>query len=112
MDVTLNSDDIAALGTSTTLIKKGDGRLIIDTNMSEWSGDFGISNGYVRLAAKYADGQHSVGTLRLEPGATIELAGAANTLYLRRKYIYVGGTGVNGAGAVYSTANTQSQLFR
>ena len=111
-DYTITVSDTNALSTSNTLIKEGAGRLIIDKNMSAWSGDFGISNGYVRLSGNYADGKHSTGTLRLEPGATIELAGAANTFYLRRKYIYVGGTGVNGAGAVYSTANTQSQLFR
>ena len=111
-DYTITVADTNALSTSKTLIKEGAGRLIMDKNMSGWEGDFGISNGYVRLSGNYADGKHSTGTLRLEPGATIELAGAANTLYLRRRYIYVGGTGVNGAGAVYSTANTQSQLFR
>ena len=114
-DVTLNSDDITALGTSTALIKKGGGRLIIATDMSAWSGNFGISNGYVRLSETYADGKDGTGTLRLEPGATIELGGtgvAANKSMLHRKYIYIGGTGVNGEGAVYAIGNSQNQIFR
>ncbi len=117
-DVTLNSDDISALATNTTstaLIKKGGGRLIIATNMSGWSGDFGISNGYVRLATAFADGKQDTGTLRLEPGATIELGGtgvAKNQIMLRRQYIYIGGTGVGGAGAMYAIGNSQNQILR
>lgn len=113
-DVTLNSDDITALGTSTALIKKGGGRLIIATNMSAWQGNFGISNGYVRLSENYADGKQGAGTLRLEPGATIELGGtgvAANRTMLRRKNIYIGGMGVGGAGAVYAIGNSQNQIL-
>ena len=112
-DVTLNSDDITALGTSTALIKKGGGRLIIDTNMSAWSGNFGISNGYVRLMETQADGKQNTGTLRLEPGATIELGGtgvAANKAFLRRQNIYIGGTGVGGAGALYAIGASQNQI--
>ena len=74
-DYTITVADTNALSTSNTLIKEGAGRLIMDKNMSAWSGDFGISNGYVRLSENYADGKQGTGTLRLEPGATIELGG-------------------------------------
>ena len=60
-DYTLSVADTNALSTSKTLIKEGLGRLIIDKNMSAWSGNFGISNGYVRLSESYADGKENTG---------------------------------------------------
>ena len=112
-DYTITVADTNALATANTLIKKGGGRLIIDKNMSTWSGDFGISNGYVRLSESYADGKQGTGTLRLEPGATIELGGtgvAANKAMLRRQNVYIGGTGVGGAGAIYAIEKSQNQI--
>ena len=114
-DVTLNSDDVGSLGSSVKLVKTGEGRLIIATNMSAWSGDFDIVAGYVRLSASYADGKEKTGTLTLTPGATIELGGDAvgqNLSLLRRNKIYIGGTGVDGKGAVYAVGKSQNQIFR
>jgi|GEM_PF-6248539 len=114
-DVTLNNDDVTVLGTNVKLIKNGLGRLIVATNMSTWEGDFDIEAGYVRLSENYADGKQDTGTLTLTPGATIELGGdgvSANRALLRRKYMYIGGYGMNNAGAVFAIGNSQNQIFR
>ncbi len=116
-DYTITAADANALATSNALIKKGGGRLVMNRDLSHWKGDFGISNGYVRLMTSWADGTNDntrTRTLRLEPGATIELGGsgvAANRSLLRQHNIYIGGTGVGGAGALCAIGNSQNQIM-
>ncbi len=46
-DVTLNADDATALGTTVNLVKKGDGRLIVSTDLSaqSWKGAVRVEAG-------------------------------------------------------------------
>lgn len=112
-DVTLNSDDITALGASTTLIKKGKGRLIIDSNLASagWDGEIRIEAGYLR--AYTVPGGTLGGTTKgtfITAGASLE-AHDTSTSYgekFAKEPLTMGGSGVDGCGALYCSRNGSS----
>ena len=112
-DVTLNSDDVTALGASTTLIKKGKGRLIIDTNLANagWDGEIKIEEGYLRAYTVPSGtlGGTTKGTF-ITAGASLE-AHDTSTSYEEKfanEPLTMGGSGVNGCGALYCSRNGSS----
>ena len=75
-DVTLNGDDVSALGSNVNLVKKGEGRLVIDRDLVAWVGELRIEAGYVRTKHAGACG-HTVynaasGGVVVKNGGTIE----------------------------------------
>ena len=114
---------VAALngGESKTesIVKTGDGTLTLDVNdlnLSAWEGNFGISNGTVRVTVS-ADkantsgilGSGTAGIVTVAPGATIEMYSEviANAWSFNWTYamgalrpIHISGTGVAGKGAL------------
>ena len=112
-DLTLNSDDVTALGASTTMIKKGGGRLIIDTDLASagWDGEIKIEEGYLRAYAVPSGtlGGTTKGTF-ITVGASLE-AHDNSTSYgekFLREPLTMGGSGVNGCGALYCSRNGSS----
>ena len=112
-DVTLNSDDVTALGTSTTLIKKGNGRLIIDTDLATagWDGEIRIEEGYLRAytVPNGVLGGTTKGTF-ITAGASLE-AHDTSTAYgekFANEPLTMGGSGVDGCGALYCSRNGSS----
>ena len=122
-DMTLNPDDVSALGADNTLVKMGKGRLIINCNLgATYDGEIIVREGFLRATCgEFAKGTGTHlglgGTTKgtfVEKGATLELVGAsgqnecANTEPLTFE-----GAGVDGCGAVYrvSGCNTGYGLF-
>lgn len=111
-DVTLNADDVSALGTSTTLVKQGVGRLVIASDLVGWTGELRIEAGYVRAqhvgAMGYAVATATSGGVVVKSGGTLELDGSViksgtgtGVPYAKCQRYLVEGTGVDGtAGAV------------
>lgn len=77
-DVTLSAEDITALGTSVDLVKRGEGRLIINTNLKSknWAGELRVEEGYLRVKALGPFGTSAKGTI-ISDGATLEVDGSA-----------------------------------
>ena len=66
-DVTLNADDATALGTTVNLVKKGEGRLIVSTDLSaqNWKGAVRVEAGYFKPTVAGACGtRDAAGTRR------------------------------------------------
>lgn len=100
--VTLNADDVAALGTSLNLVKKGAGRLDVAREIgSSWKGSVGVSNGYFRASNKSACGTcamaDSFGGIFVADGATFEW-NTSETLTCQK--MTLAGSGMNGEGAL------------
>ncbi len=76
-DVVLSAEDVTALGTHVNLVKKGLGRLIIDTNLrtAGWDGEVRVKEGYLRARQLGALGKTSKGTF-VSDGATFEVDGS------------------------------------
>ncbi len=76
-DVVLSAEDVTALGTHVDLVKKGAGRLIIDTNLKSagWDGEVHVKEGYLRARQLGALGKTSKGTF-VSDGATFEVDGS------------------------------------
>ena len=111
-DVTLNSADIAAMGSGATLVKTGKGRLVIatDLKMVGWDGEIQVQQGYLR--AQNSDGAlggSSNGTI-VSSGATLEIydTSTARANLFPNEALTISGSGVDGVGAVYAVNNGPS----
>ena len=84
-DRTLTAADIAGLGASDNLVKKGGGRLIIDSAVfdSSWAGAVKVDEGYLRVAHVDALGPAGAKGAAVADGATIEFDGIARTAKAR-----------------------------
>ena len=78
-DVTLNADDATALGMTVNLVKKGDGRLIVSTDLSaqNWKGAVRVEAGYFKPTVAGACGTRDAAGLEIQSGATCEYAATA-----------------------------------
>ena len=118
-DVTLNPDDVSALGADNTLVKMGKGRLIINCDLgATYDGEIIVREGFLRAtcgsAASTARGLGGTtkGTF-VENGATLEMAGSGSSECANTEPLTFEGSGVDGCGAVYrvSGCNTGYGLF-
>ena len=113
-DETLTSADIAALGTTVNLVKRGEGRLIIESDLAGWVGEARIEAGYLQVrhqgALGYTGKDAASGGLVVKDGGTLEIdgtviKGSTDAVLSCKKYT-LEGTGVGGtAGAVYLFGN-------
>ena len=118
-DMTLNPDDVSALGADNTLVKMGKGRLIINCDLgATYDGEIIVREGFLRAtcgsAASTARGLGGAtkGTF-VENGATLEMAGSGSTECANTEPLTFEGAGVDGCGAIYrvSGCNTGYGLF-
>ena len=99
-----------------TLIKTGDGRLIMDENISSFVGPVIVRGGYLRAPLRYSLGKEGTYSSHAEPvtvesGATLEIGGGeTDNLHFTYRDLYFGGTGVNGDGAIVCL-NSQYNAF-
>lgn len=106
--ITLNGDDVAALGLDRTLVKMGRGTLIIDCDLgSTYDGEIIVRQGFLRPTCGDSAGSHrglggiTKGTT-VEAGATLEMVGASGENECGAKEpITFAGAGVDGCGAIY-----------
>ena len=115
-DVTLSAEDVAALGTNVDLVKRGAGRLIINTNLkaAKWAGELRVEEGYLRVKALGPFGTATKGTI-VSDGATLEVDGSAvganQNDFLTGEPITITGKGVKVGdeymGVVRNVANSQ-----
>ena len=113
-DVTLNDEDVAALGTgagSLDLVKTGKGRLIISTDLNTkgWDGLITVKAGYLRATVDGALGGVTKGTV-VEgdgtDGGSFEFHDNGPDLnWFTGEPLTISGVGVDGAGAVYCSQN-------
>lgn len=77
-NATLSSEDVAALGSSVPLVKRGAGRLVIETNLrtAGYAGEIRVEEGYLRARALGALGTTAGGTV-VSNGATLEIDGSS-----------------------------------
>ena len=102
-DRTLTAADIADLGASDNLVKKGGGRLIIDSAVfdSSWAGAVKVDEGYLRVAHVDALGPAGAKGAAVADGATIEFDGIAlNNANLTCAKVAFQGTGADGESAI------------
>ena len=102
-DRTLTAADIAGLGASDNLVKKGGGRLIIDSAVfdSSWAGAVKVDEGYLRVAHVDALGPAGAKGAAVADGATIEFDGIAlNNANLTCAKVAFQGTGADGESAI------------
>lgn len=101
----LSDDDVSALA-GRDLYKTGTGRLIISRSLKDegWDGEIVVEAGYLRTTLNGALGGVNKGTT-IKPGATLEIednsASYANIHH--EEPFSIGGSGVDGKGAVYAT---------
>lgn len=102
-DRTLSAADVAGLGASDNLVKKGRGRLVISDGLfdASWSGAVKIDEGYLRVAHTGALGPAAARGAIVASGATLEMDGTAlsNSDLLCGKISFEG-SGVDGESAV------------
>ena len=113
-DVTMNDEDVAALGTgasSLDLVKTGKGRLIISTDLNTkgWDGLITVKAGYLRATVDGALGGVTKGTV-VEgdgtDGGSFEFHDNGPDLnWFTGEPLTISGVGVDGAGAVYCSQN-------
>lgn len=116
VDVTLDADDAAALGTAVDLVKRGAGRLVLATDLKAqgWAGEARVEEGYLRARARGALGTTAKGVVVLD-GATFEVDGSDvgenASGFLEGEPFTVAGCGMkaDGAemGAIRNVANGQ-----
>lgn len=109
-DATLGAEDVSALGTSVTLVKRGAGRLVIACDLAGWTGELRVEAGYLRAqhtgAMGYAAASATSGGVVVKAGGTLELDGSVMQAGANKPYAACGrylleGSGVDGtAGAV------------
>lgn len=107
-DVTLNGDDVSALGSNVNLVKKGEGRLVIARDLAGWVGELRVEAGYVKADHAGACGHTAYnaasGGVVVKNGGTIEINGnvldnSSNNMACKKWQLE--GAGVGGtAGAV------------
>ena len=110
-DVTLNADDATALGTTVNLVKKGDGRLIVSTDLSaqNWKGAVRVEAGYFKPTVAGACGTRDAAGLEIQSGATCEYAATA---YMTCRTLKFGGFGVGGTqGAIRLDVNSNVTMI-
>ena len=110
-DVTLNADDATALGTSVNLVKKGEGRLIVSTDLSaqNWKGAVRVEAGYFKPTVAGACGTRDAAGLEIQSGATCEYA---TTAYMTCRTLKFGGAGVGGTqGAIRLGVNNNATML-
>lgn len=116
-DVTLNTDDIAALGTGVSLVKQGEGRLVIASDLVGWTGELRIEAGYVRAqhvgAMGYALDTATRGGVVVKSGGTLEIDGAqlpsgGSKTYAQCHRYFLEGTGVGGTAGAIRLINASS----
>lgn len=102
-DRTLSAADVAGLGSSENLVKKGSGRLVISDGLfgSSWSGAVKVDEGYLRVSHVDALGPSGAQGAIVADGATLEIDGSAlaNSDLACGKIAFAG-SGVDGEGAV------------
>jgi len=118
--VTLNDDDVTALGAGNTLVKTGLGTLINNCDLGKtYDGEIIVRQGFLRptcggSTSTYRGlGGTTKGTT-VESGATLEMVGASGQNECANgEPLTFEGTGVNGCGAVYrySGSSTDYALF-
>ncbi len=101
-DLVINAD-IKETGGSYALIKDGigDGKLIINSNFSQYSGGLYINNGIVQSQFSGALGS---GTGQIADGGALELSNVGTTT----NNINLAGTGVDNGGAIHNVAGTNT----
>lgn len=110
-DVTLNADDATALGTTVNLVKKGEGRLIVSTDLSaqNWKGAVRVETGYFKPTVAGACGTRDAAGLEIQSGATCEYA---TTAYMTCRTLKFGGAGVGGTqGAIRLDVNSNVTML-
>lgn len=107
---TLSSSDVNALA-GLDLCKTGAGRLIISTDLKSagWDGEIVVEAGYLRTTLNGALGGVTKGTT-IKPGATLEIEdnSASYASIHNEEPFTIGGSGVDGKGAVYATKSGSS----
>lgn len=117
-DLTLNNDDVSALGADNTLLKTGKGRLIINCNLgATYDGEIIVREGFLRATSGGSGGVRGLGGTAkgtfVENGATLEMIGSGSDECANGEPLTFEGAGVDGCGAVYrvSGCNTGYGLF-
>lgn len=108
-DVTLSPEDVTALGKSVALVKKGEGRLIVATDLKTagYDGEIRIEEGYFRTMVDGSLGGTTAGTIissASSSGATLEVYDWTTSVVELHPYepITFEGSGVDGHGAIYA----------
>lgn len=118
-DVTLNSDDVTALGSNVNLVKKGEGRLVIDRDLAGWVGELRVEAGYLQGkhpgAFGYAAANAASGGVVVTNGATVEIDGNfinnSNNQNATCKKWTIGGSGVGGTAGAIRLLNKASYWY-
>ena len=108
-DKTLEAADIAALGASDNLVKKGTGRLVIDSGLfdSSWTGAVKVDEGYLRVAHVDALGPAGAQGAIVADRATVEFDGSAlGSSDLTCAKVAFEGEGADGESAVRVVGGT------
>lgn len=109
---TAEDDSGTAIGTMGTLVKKGGGKLVIDSDViSSFTGEIVISNGCWHTTVRTGLGTQDGGDVWVSGGATLSLysgsdiASGDTAAQITRK-VYIEGAGYDGRGALYGSVYT------
>lgn len=105
-------DTVTYSGTFTssgTLVKTGDGKMIISSgNSTTFTGNVRIEGGTLALPSGCVAAMSASGEIRVTSGATLDISstadGSGTSMFHGGRKLYLAGTGVGGAGALVRSA--------
>ena len=103
--------ELMALGTTDTLIKTGDGKLVITTELSAkgFNGPIIVRTGTIRVDAANAFG---TGAFTIEDGASVEVGPTKNiNPVFNATSVSVAGSGVGNGGALFANGSNQQSYL-